>query len=84
MTRKSKLSAWAESLGAVSAAESANMTAAQLEAAIENAIVTPSESQPQFTLRDGIAANLAVLRSELPSTARAVIANLRGVSSHAN
>jgi predicted glycosyltransferase len=78
MTRKSKLSAWAESLGAVSAAESANMTAAQLEAAIENAIVTPSESQPQYSLRDGIAANWAVIRQELPDTIAAVRSNLFG------
>jgi hypothetical protein len=82
MTRKARLQAWAEQLGADVPADA---TAAQLEAAIETAIAASSADEaPSYSLRDGIAANLAVLRQELPSTARAVIANLRGVSSHAN
>ena len=81
MTRKARLQAWAEQLGADVPTDA---TAAQLEAAIETAIATPSTEYPQHTFRQGLAANLQVLRQELPSTARAVIANLRGVSSHAN
>jgi hypothetical protein len=81
MTKKARLATWAATLGADVPPDA---TAAQLEAAIENAIATPSADEPQYSLRDGIAANLQVIRQELPSTARAVIANLRGVSSHAN
>jgi hypothetical protein len=74
MTRKSTLAAWAATLGADVPADA---TAAQLEQAIETAISKPAD-EPQYSLRDGIAANLAVLRSELPGTIRAVAANLRG------
>ena len=60
------------------------MTAAQLEQGISEALVkrdrVAGEDEPQYSLRDGIAANLAVLRSELPGTVRAVAANLRGQS----
>ena len=76
MTKKAKLAAWADALGA---AVPADATVAQLEAAIEAAIAQPA-AEPQFTLRDGLAANLAVLRQELPGTARAVAANLRGAA----
>jgi len=76
MTRKARLAAWAEQLG-VNLPETA--TAAQLEQAIENAIAKPAEAEaPQYSLRDGIAANLAVLRQELPGTVSAVASNLFG------
>jgi hypothetical protein len=75
MTRKAKLFSWADALGADVPADA---TAAQLEQAIETAIATPSADEPQYSLRDGIAANLAVLRQELPSTLAAVGANLFG------
>ena len=75
MTKKARLVAWADALGADVPADA---TVSQLEQAIETAIAQPAEEHHQYSLRDGIAANLAVLRQELPGTARAVIANLRG------
>jgi hypothetical protein len=80
MTRKARLQTWAAQLNAPVPVDA---TAAQLEAAIESAISTPAATttaagEPQFTLRQGIAANLAVLRSELPSTIRTVAAQFRG------
>ena len=76
MTKKARLVAWAATLGADVPPDA---TAAQLEAAIENAIAKPADV-PQFTLRDGLVNNLQVLRQELPSTIAAVAANLRGQS----
>ena len=76
MTKKATLATWADALGA---AVPADATVPQLEQAIETAIAKPAD-EPQYSLRDGIAANLAVLRSELPGTVRAVVANLRGQS----
>jgi hypothetical protein len=77
MTKKARLVAWADALGLDCGTDA---TAAQLESAIENAISQSGDSadEPRFTLRDGIAANLAVLRQELPSTFAAVGANLFG------
>ena len=83
MTKKSTLIQWGHHLGVVSDAQQGqDMTAAQLEQGISEALVkrdrVAGEDEPQYSLRDGIAANLAVLRSELPGTVRAVVANLRG------
>jgi hypothetical protein len=75
MTRKARLAAWAEQLG-VNLPETA--TAAQLEAAIENAIAKPTAEAPSYSFRQGLAANLQVIRQELPSTFAAVAANLFG------
>jgi hypothetical protein len=86
MTRKSTLIEWGHHLGVVSdAAQGQEMTATQLEQGISAALVKrdravagESDDEPQYSLRDGIAANLAVLRSELPGTLRAVRSNLFG------
>ena len=85
MTRKSTLIEWGHHLGVVTdAAQGQEMTAAQLEQGIAEALVRRDRvagedaDEPQYSLRDGIAANLAVLRQELPSTLAAVGANLFG------
>jgi hypothetical protein len=90
MTRKSTLIEWGHHLGVVSdAAQGQEMTAAQLEQSISEALVkrdrvvagepeAAAADEPQYSLRDGLAANLAVLRSELPSTIRTVAAQFRG------
>jgi hypothetical protein len=83
MTKKSTLIEWGYHLGVISDSQQAQgMTAAQIEQGISEALVKrdhiAGEDEPQFNLRDGIAANLAVLRSEMPTTARAVLANLFG------
>jgi hypothetical protein len=75
MTRKATLQTWASRLG-LPVPEDA--TAAQLEQAIESAISSPAAATPSHTLRDGIRANLSVLRQELPGTARAVLGQFRG------
>jgi hypothetical protein len=76
MTRKATLSAWAAQLGADVPADP---TVAQLEAAIESAISRPVVDTPSYSLREGFAANLAVLRQELPATIAAVRRNLLGI-----
>lgn len=75
MTRKATLQTWASHLGLP---VSEDATAAQLEQAIESAISSPPDAAPSYTLRDGIRANLRVLREELPGTARAVLGQFRG------
>jgi hypothetical protein len=74
MTRKATLQTWAAQLGA---SVPHDPTVAQLEQAIERAIAKPSAAGPQYTLRDGLRANLRVLREELPGTARAVLGQFR-------
>ena len=75
MTRKATLQTWAAHLGLP---VSDDATAAQLEQAIERAISSPAAATPSHSLRDGIRANLRVLREELPGTARAVLGQFRG------
>jgi hypothetical protein len=74
MTRKATLQTWAAQLGA---SVPHDPTVAQLEQAIERAISSPAAATPSYTLRDGIRANLRVLRQELPGTARAVLGQFR-------
>ena len=94
MTRKARLQAWAAQLNApVPADATAADLEAAIEAAIANPVIPEpdcpgfsrdgcpwmaEEEYPQYSLRDGLAANLAVLRSELPSTIRTVAAQFRG------
>ena len=86
MTRKSTLIEWGHHLGVVlDAQQGQEMTATQLEQGISEALVKRDRvaagepaGEPQYSLRDGLAANLAVLRSELPSTIRTVAAQFRG------
>jgi len=85
MTRKSTLIEWGHHLGVVSdAAQGQEMTTTQLEQGISEALVKrdrivadEDDKYPQYTLRDGIRANLRVLRQELPGTARAVLGQFR-------
>jgi hypothetical protein len=86
MTRKSTLIEWGHHLGVVlDAQQGQEMTATQLEQGISEALVKRDRvasgepaDEPQYSLRDGLAANLAVIRSELPSTIRTVAAQFRG------
>ena len=73
MTRKPTLERWANGLGANLPASA---TVPELEQAIESAIHKPAE--PQYSLREGVANNWAVIRSEVPATVRAIAQNLRG------
>ena len=85
MTRKSTLMEWGHHLGVVTDAQQGQeMTATQLEQGISEALVKrdrvvadDSPATPSYTLRDGIRANLRVLREELPGTARAVLGQFR-------
>jgi len=86
MTRKSTLIEWGHHLGVVTDAQQGQeMTATQLEQGISEALVKrdrvvadDSPAEPQYTFRDGLRANLRVLRQELPGTARAVLGQFRG------
>lgn len=75
MTRKATLQTWAAQLGA---SVPPDPTVAQLEQAIESAISSPTPDAPSYTFRDGLRANLQVLRQELPGTAKAVLGQFRG------
>ena len=86
MTRKSTLIEWGHHLGVVlDAQQGQEMTATQLEQGISEALVKRNRvasgepaGEPQYSFRDGLAANLQVLRQELPSTIRTVAAQFRG------
>lgn len=82
MTRKSTLIEWGHHLGVVSDAhQGQEMTMTALEQGISQALVerdrvVADADEPQHTLRDGLAANLQVLRAEIVPTARAIVTNL--------
>lgn len=82
MTRKSTLIQWGHHLGVVSDAhQGQEMTMTALEQGISQALVerdrlVADADEPQYTLRDGLAANLQVLRVEALPTVRAIAANL--------
>ncbi|NJM58307.1 MAG: hypothetical protein HC857_13965 [Synechococcales cyanobacterium RU_4_20] len=87
MTRKSTLIQWGHHLGVVlDAQQGQDMTAAELERCISEALVQrdyvsagePPVDEPQYSLRDGLVNNFQVIRQELPSAARAVARNLFG------
>lgn len=82
MTRKSTLIQWGQHLGVVSDDhQGQEMTMTVLEQGISQALVERDRvvvdaDEPHYTLRDGIAANLKVLRADAVPTARAIVANL--------
>ena len=71
MTRKTTLFEWADNLNCDVDADS---TISELEKAISAKLAQPEV----LPFRQAMAANIEVLRQELPSTARAVAANLWG------
>ena len=92
MTRKVRLQAWAAQLSApVPADANVAQLEQAIETALANPVIpepdcpglsrngcpwmTDDES-PQYSLRDGLVNNARVIRKELPSAAKAVVANL--------
>ncbi len=76
MTRKSTLSAWASRLGANLPASA---TVSQLEQGIDDAIASlATTDKTGVTLAQGLRNNWQIIHQELPSAAKAVVANLLG------
>ena len=94
MTRKARLQVWAAQLRAPVPADANMAQLEQaIETAIANPVMPEldcpglshngcpwmaDDEYPQYSLGQGIANNVRVIREELPSAAKAVVANLLG------
>ena len=93
MTRKARLQAWAAQLNApVPADANVAQLESAIENAIANPVIPEpdcpglthagcpwlADDAPQYSLRDGLANNLRVIRAEALPTAKAIAANLLG------